>query len=363
MRFEWPWALPVLLVVPVSVGAYLWLRHRKRKFAVRYASLSLIREALPERSSWRRHIPAVLLLVAMLGLAFAIARPRVVVAVPRSRTSIVLTLDVSRSMCSTDVRPNRLTAAQAAARRFVDEQPEGTRISLVAFAGSAQLIVPATTDRDKLRNAINNLTTSIGTVIGNGLLTAIDALSRVNHDIAPSTVKLTTADRKRSRFASKYVPDIVVLLTDGAATGGIDPLDAARQAADRRVRVYTIGFGTTGPSSLVCTLEQLGADAAGPQFGSGFGGFGSGGFGGFPGGPPGRFLYIDEPTLRSIAHITGGSYSRAQDSDQLVRVFHNLPQRVVTQKEEHELSVYLVALGAILATIALGLSLWWNRYP
>jgi Ca-activated chloride channel family protein len=275
----------------------------------------------------------------------------------------MLTLDVSRSMCSTDVAPNRLTAAQNAARKFIDEQPEGTRIGIVAFSGASQVLVPPSTDSDRLRSAIDNLTTGMGTVIGNGLLTSIDALSKVNHDIAPSTVKLSPEQRKRKPFSSKYEPDIIVLLTDGAATGGVNPIDAARQAADRRVRIYTVGFGTNNPGTLVCTAEQLGASDFGP-FGGGGGGFGGGGFRpSFGGGGQGNFLDIDEQTLKSIAKRTGGTYSRAESASQLVKVFRDLPKRITTQTEHRELSVYLVGVAALLATAGLGLSLWWNRYP
>jgi Ca-activated chloride channel homolog len=363
MTFTWPWALLALAVVPIVIVAYVWQLRRKRKYAVSYASLSLIREALPKRSSWRRHLPAAFLLVAMAALVFATARPQAVVSVSTSHTSIMLTLDVSRSMCSTDVAPNRLTAAQNAAKKFVDEQPSGTRIGIVAFSGAAQVLVPPTTDGDRLKSAIDNLTTGMGTVIGNGLLTSIDALSKVNHDIAPSTVKLSPAQRKRQPFASKYQPDIIVLLTDGAATGGVNPLDAARQAADRRVRIYTVGFGTNNPGTLVCTSEQLGADDFGP-FGGG-GGFGGGGF--RPnfsgGGGRGNFLDIDQQTLQKIAKTTGGTYNQATSADQLIKVFKNLPKRITTQKEQRELTVYLVGAAALLATAGLGLSLWWNRYP
>ncbi len=361
MRFVWPWALFALLVIPIGLGLYAWTRRRKRRFAVTYASLSLIREAMPERSRWRRLIPAALLILGMVGLVFATARPQAVVSVAKSQTSIILTLDVSRSMCSTDVTPNRLSAAQAAAKKFVDAQPSGTKIGVVAFAGTAQLLVPPTTDGQKLKDAIDSLTTSNGTLIGNALLTAIDALSKVNSDIAPSTLKLSAADKKRQRFISKYVPDIVVLLTDGAATGGVDPIDAAHQAADRRVRIYTIGFGTTNPAPLVCTADQLGADS-GPPFGGG-GGFRPNFGGGGPGGGRRNFLEIDDATLKSVARITGATYSPARSAQQLESVFRNLPRRVETQKEEKELSVYLVALAALLATAAFGLSLWWNRYP
>jgi Ca-activated chloride channel family protein len=355
VRFAWPWALVGLALPLALVGGYLWLRRRRRKYAVTFASLSLIRAGRPERSRWRRLVPAALLLAAIAALVVGMARPQALVATSRSDTSIILTLDVSRSMCSTDVSPNRLAAAQAAARKFVDDQPGGTRLGIVAFAGTAQVLVPPTTDRDRLHNAIDGLTTSIGTAIGNGVLTSIDALSRVNPDIAPSTVKLTPAERRQNRFASRYVPDVVVLLTDGAATTGVDPRDAARQAADRRVRVFTIGFGTSTLSPLVCSANQFGGDTLGTPGGIPI----SPGFGG-PG--RGNFLQIDESTLRSIAKTTGGTYHRAESADQLERVFANLPKRVVTSTEVHELTVYLVALGALLAVGAVSTSRWWNRF-
>ena len=149
-----------------------------------------------------------------------------------------------------------------------------------------------------------------------------------------------------------YIPDIVVLLTDGANTRGIDPLVAAQQAADRRVRVYTIGFGTTEDVPLVCTRDQLGGFESDDSFGSGP-----------PGGFPGQFLYIDEPTLRSIAETTGGEYYRAANADRLVEVFDELPARVEQQEQEREISVGFLGVGALLALTAVGLSLWWNRYP
>ena len=354
MRVLWPWALLGLVVPLAIIATAAWLRRRRRKYAVTFASLSLIRAAAPQRSRWRRIVPVALLLGAMVCLVVAMARPQALVATSRSDTSLILTLDVSRSMCSSDVSPNRLTAAQVAARQFVDDQPDGTRLGLVAFAGTAQILVPPTTDRDRLHDAIDGLTTSIGTAIGNGVLTSIDALSRVNDEIAPSTVRLTPAERDRDRFAAKYVPDVVVLLTDGAATTGVDPRDAARQAADRRVRVFTIGFGTSTPSPLICSPEQLGGELIqAPD-------------GGVPAptfdpGRRGNFLEIDEATLRAVAKTTGASYHRAASADQLQRVFANLPRRIVTVKEVHELTVYLVALGALLAVGAAATSRWWNR--
>lgn len=354
MRLLWPLALLGLLVPLAMVAVYLLRRRRRRKFAVTYASLSLVKQAMPERSRWRRLVPVGLLVAAILALVVAMARPQALVATTRSDTSIMLTIDVSRSMCSTDVRPNRLSAAQDAARTFVDDQPGGTRLGIVVFAAGAQVLVPPTTNRDRLHRAIDGFNTSLGTAIGNGVLASIDALSRVNPDIAPSTVTLSPAERRRDRFASRYVPDVVVLLTDGAATTGVDPRDAARQAADRRVRVFTIGFGTTTPAPLSCTPEQFGGDTLEPLGG-----------GGVPVdlgvGRRGNFLQIDEATLRGIARTTGGTYARAASASQLDKAFRDLPRRIVTVKEVHELTVYLAALGAILALGAVMASRWFNR--
>jgi Ca-activated chloride channel family protein len=355
------WALIGLVLIPIAIALYVWMQRRKRKYAVQYASLSLIREARPGSSRWRRHVPFALLLASVAALVLAMARPEVTVSVPEGRTSIILALDVSRSMCSTDVDPNRLAVAQDAAAKFVDSQPRGTRLGIVAFAGTSQLVVPPTTDKDRLHTAIENLTTSIGTAIGSALLTSIDALSEVNSRIQPSTLDAGAASGSQPSKGS-YEPDIIVLLTDGANTRGIEPLVAAQQAADRRVRVYTIGFGTTSPGPLVCTSEQLGG---GVPFGDQFGGpvgVGPGGPGGV-GTVPNQFVDRDEPTLRGVADMTGGEYFSAENADELVGVFDDLPQRVVRQDERHEISVYFVVLGALLVITAFGLSMWWNRYP
>jgi Ca-activated chloride channel family protein len=355
------WALVGLLIIPIAIAIYVWMQRRKRKYAVQYASLSLIREARPGSSRWRRHVPFALLLASVAALVFALARPETTVSVPEGRTSIILALDVSRSMCSTDVDPNRLAVAQEAAQKFVDGQPNGTRLGIVAFAGTSQILVAPTTDKERLHTAIADLTTSIGTAIGNALLTSIDALAEVNSRIAPSTLDVNATAGSQLPKGS-YEPDIIVLLTDGANTRGVEPLVAAEQAVDRRVRVYTIGFGTTSPGPLVCTSEQLGG---GIPFGDQFGGpvaVGPGGPGGV-GAVPNQFVDIDEPTLNGVAEMTGGEYYRAENADQLVGVFDDLPQRVVRQDERREISSYFVLLGALLVTVAFGLSMWWNRYP
>lgn len=354
VRFEWPWALFGLVLAAVLVLAYLLLLRRRRRAAVRYASLSLVREARPGRSMWRRHVPFALFVAAVVALVLAFARPETTVTVERGQTTILVALDVSRSMCATDVDPNRLVVAQEAAERFAREQPNGTRIGLVAFAGSAQLVVPPTPERDRVLDGINGLTTGIGTTIGNALLAAIDALSEVNPAIAPSTLDLPGDGASGD---GPYEPDIIVLLTDGANTRGVEPVVAAEQAADRRVRVYTIGFGTTDPQSLVCTPEQLGGEDFVPGAGPAPAGPGA------PGGPsvPAQYLLIDEPVLRAMADVTGGEYFRAEDADELVEVFQELPLRVERQDEEREVSAWFVLGAAALLVTAVGLALRWNR--
>jgi Ca-activated chloride channel family protein len=337
------------------LGLYLWQLRRRRKQAVSYSNVALIRAALPRRSTWRRHVPVGLLLAGLAALAIASARPQRSVEVPLGRTSIIMALDVSRSMCATDIEPNRLAVAQDAARAFVADQVKGTRIGIVAFAGFAELVMPPTTDKAKLTEVIDNLTTARGTVIGAATLKALDAIAAVNPDVAPVGAEVDGTGGSAAPGTPPpggYVPDIIVLLTDGANTRGISPLEAAQQAADRRVRIYTIGFGTTTPTERVCTREQLGADV-----------FGDGGFGGGGGPPRSQFLLIDEPTLRAVADVTGGEFYRAEDADQLRGVFAGLPHEIVLQHEQHEISVVFAIVGAVLAMGAVALSLAWNRGP
>jgi Ca-activated chloride channel family protein len=355
MNLIWPWFLLLLLSIPLLIAVYIWVLRRRRRFAVRYSSLSIIREALPRRSRWRQHLPFALFLLGLASLTMAMARPVAEVEVPLSQTTIILALDVSRSMCATDVSPNRLTVAQEAALDFIEEQAADTQIGIVAFAGFAETIVPPTNDKEALQEAVENLTTSLGTAIGSATLKSIDAIAENNEAVPPSGLNLRTEENDNGSEEGKYLPDIIVLLTDGANTQGPFPLDAARQAADRQLRVYTIGFGTTELSEMVCSRQQLGSDIFGGRFGGG--GFG-GGFRDFR-----RFLLLDEPTLEAVADITGGSYFRAESADQLNEVFLDLPTQIVLQKETLEISVIFLALGAILAIIAMALALLWNRFP
>lgn len=366
MIFLWPWILSLLLLIPLMVAIYIWILRRRRRYAVRYSSLSLIKEALPKRSRLRQHLPFILFLLALACVITAAARPNAEVQIPLTRTSIILALDVSRSMCATDVEPNRLAVAQEAALAFIEDQAADIRIGLVAFAGFAEIVVPPTNDREVLKAAVENFTTSLGTAIGSATLKSIDAISEVNENVAPSGLNLNLDGGENPLEGNFYQPDIIVLLTDGANSRGPQPLDAAQQAADRQVRVYTIGFGSTSPEQLVCTPEQLGSDIFFDGFGGGFGSGGFGGWGsgsGFGGGGFRRYLLLDETTLQGIADLTGGDYYRAENADQLYEVFVDLPTDIVLQKERMEISVLFSILGAIFVATAAALSILWHRFP
>jgi Ca-activated chloride channel homolog len=359
--FESPAMLLLALVVPLLLGGYRWQRRRRRRSAVLFSSAALIRAAVPARSRLRRLLPSALFLLSTASLVVASARPQMSVTVPIGRTTIILALDVSRSMCATDVAPNRLAVSQAAARDFVMHQPRGTRIGLVEFAGFAELVLPPTTDRELLASSINAMTTAPGTAIGSALLASVDALASVNADIAPTTeIDPSRPTAVTPPGHSGYVSDIVVLLTDGANTQGVQPYLAARQASARGVRVYAIGFGTTNPTKMSCSAKQLGADViSDTSLGPGRSTTDAQSLRD----DPRQFFVIDESALRTVAKDTGGAYFRASDARQLKNVFSKLPKKVELQRREVEISAVFAGIGAVLIGFALVLSLRWRRWP
>ena len=362
MDFLWGGFL-VLLIVPVLLGLlYLWSLRRRRPSGVRYSSLSLIREAAPGTRSRRRHIPVAFFLLGLAALVVALARPAAIVSVPANETTIILTIDVSGSMCSTDVPPSRLQAAEAAAADFIKSQSAQTQIGIVAFSGFAAIIQPPTTDQNALLNALSSLTTGRRTAIGSGILTAIDAISQVDPSVPESVIDGRAGVEPAPVPKGDYASDIIVLLTDGASNAGPDPLDAAQQAADRGVRVYTIGFGTAegGGLSAECAAQFIGREPGANQPFPGRGGFGGGGGQGSPGG---FNRGIDEQTLTDVADTTGAKYYPAESAADLESVFANLPTTLITKHEVVELSVGFVAGAGVLVALAFLLGRAWRPLP
>jgi Ca-activated chloride channel family protein len=345
--------LLLLVLLPLLVGAYLLGQRRGRPTAARYSSLSLIRAARPGGRSWRRHVPFALFGGAVGALALALARPAILLDVAGLDRTIVLAMDVSRSMCSTDIRPTRLAAAQLAAIDFVAEQDDGARVGLVAFSDFAAVLVAPDPDHSEVIAAIRGLRTGRRTAIGNGILRAIDAIAEVDPNVARSTDPHGLEHEPPPVPKGAFVPDIIVLLTDGANTVGVDPLLAAQEARTRGLRVYTIGYGTpNGEFGAPCApeLSPEGADGVPSAPVSGVSG--------------GRFQSaLDEGTLRRIARITGGAYYPAESAGDLERVFAALPRTEVVARETVEVSVAFLALASLLAGVGLLLGRAWRPLP
>lgn len=339
MDVLWPGWLTLLLGVPLLIAGYAWALRRRRRFTVRYSSLSLVRAAGGQPARWRRHLPFALFVLAAASLIGALARPVAEVRIPSNQTRILLAMDVSGSMCATDIPPSRLAAAKAAALGFIERQPAGTRIGIIAFAGFAAIVQEPTDDQDRLNAAIANLTTGRGTAIGDGIMTSLEAIDGPDQPAGGAPGATATPPPSPTPLPEgEYAPDIIVVLTDGVSTDGSDPLEAARQAKARGVRIYTIGFGTDGGGRT-----QAGCSFRG---GSGFGGGGRRG--------------IDEESLLAIAELTGGEYYAAASAGELDDVFDDLPTHFITERESLELTVGFTAAGALLALIAILLALRWN---
>jgi Ca-activated chloride channel family protein len=340
MNLLWPSSLTLLLLLPVLVAVYIWLQRRRRRYAVRFSSLSLIRAALPAQSRLRRHLPFAALLLAFASLVFSFSRPVAVTQVPAGRATVMLALDVSSSMRQTDILPSRFEAARQAALSFVDRQAKNNQIGIVAFSGIAQLVQSPTIDSEQLELVIMHLTTGRGTAIGSAILAGLDTIAEFNPDVKAKIAAAEVSGEQITPDAEgELEPDIIVLLTDGVYTTGPDPLDAAQQAVDLGVRVYTIGFGTHN-------ISAGGQDRNNAQ-----------GFGG------GFNREIDEESLKEIAAMTGGEYYAASSAGELQKVFESLPTYLITKEETIEISVLFVALGAVLLIAAVTLSQLWHPLP
>ena len=345
MTFIWPQALWLLLAVPLLVAGYIVVLRRKQRLAVRYASLAMVKDAMGAAQSFRRHVPPLLFLLAVVAMIVAIARPAAVVTLPSQQQTIVLAIDVSGSMRATDVQPNRLAAAQAAARIFVEEQPRSTRVGVVAFAATALVVQHPTQNREDILAAIDRLQLQRGTAVGSGIVVS---LATIFPNAGITLESLASEKRQGPRYSfddpqkpasappkpvppGSYTSAAIILLTDGQRTTGPDPIEAARLAADRGIRIFTVGIGT--PDGEIMGFEGWRMR-----------------------------VKLDEETLKTVSKMTHGQYFYAGDAAELKKVYRALNSRFVLERKEMEITAIFSALAALFAIASAMLSLlWFNR--
>jgi len=318
---------------------------RKKKLALRYASLSIVREAMGAGQSVRRHIPPLLFLLAMVALLVAAARPMAVVMLPTNQQTIVLAMDVSGSMRATDVQPNRLVAAQEAAKGFIKDLPRNVKVGIVAFAGSATVAQLPTVNREDLVAAIDAFQLQRATATGNAIVVSLatlfpDAGIDISQFGPQSRQRGTPIEQAGKSTGPKafvpvapgsYTSAAIIMLTDGQRTTGVDPLDAAKAAAERGVRIYTVGVGTVDGETI--------------------------GFEGWS-----MRVRLDEETLKAVANKTQAEYFYAGTAQDLRKVYETLSSRLTVEKKETEVSALFALGAALLALLSAGLSLFWfNR--
>lgn len=343
MKFLWPQWLWLAAILPLLVAGYVLMLRRRRRHALRYASLSIVNEALGTRQRWRRHIPPALMLLSLAALIVAIARPTASITLPSQHEMIILAMDVSGSMRAADVQPSRLEAAQAAAKAFIGDTPSNMRIGIVAFAATATVVQPATFNRDDLNAAIDRFELQRGTAVGSGILVALKMIfPDIEYDLRSYNPRgdprrgAALGEAKADAPAWKpvapgsYTSAAIILLTDGQTTTGPDPREAAKMAAERGVRVFTVGVGTANG-------EILGAEGWSMR------------------------VRLDEDALKEIAGTTRADYFYAGNALDLKKVYQDLNSKLVLEKKETEITAIFAALAGVLMLVAVMLSLWWYQ--
>jgi Ca-activated chloride channel homolog len=304
VTFKWPWALWALLVIPGLLALYGVLQWRRRRAARRFASPALYPAIAPHRPGWRRHVPVALYVVALSSLLLALGRPQAAATVPRERATVMLVLDTSNSMRFGDVSPSRLEAAVTAAKRFLTELPDRYPAGAVAFNNQATVLNRPTTDRAALSTAFVGLRTRAETAIGDGLFRGLQLVAH------PS--------------AGRAAPAVLLLISDGRNTIGVDPLAVAARARSLGVTVYAIGVGD----------------------------------------PTGGAHPADWANLRAIAQTAGGRFFAAPDAASLRAVYSDLGSRVSQVTEQREVTASFVAAGiAVLVVGGIASAMWFGRFP
>lgn len=339
MTFLWPTNLLLVMAVPLVVAAYVWAQRRRQRYALRYASLSLVREALGRGPGRKRHLPPALLITALFVMLLATARPQTVVTVPAQEGTVILAMDVSGSMQAQDMAPNRMEAAKDAAKAFVAKQGTDVRIGVVAFTGDAQIVQSPTNDKDLVVAAIDRLHPQRATAIGRGILASLDAIFEGSEATLPSVAALARLGGQNVPTPQPLPPGAhdtsasIVLLSDGQNNQFPAPEQIIDEAVIRGIRIYTVGLGS--PEGTILRIQ-------------------------------GRTVRtrLDEDTLKQIAELTDGQYFNASNAADLRAVYENLTTQLVLRNEKTEITAYLTALAALVMLVAVTLSLlWFQRIP
>jgi Ca-activated chloride channel family protein len=338
MTFIWPTLLWSLLLLPLLVALYLWLLRKRRRSPVRLASVAVAKAALGKGPGWRRHVPPMLILLAVGTLLVAMARPLAVLTLPLAQRTIILCMDVSGSMRATDVQPSRIVAAQEAAKAFVADLPREVRVGIVSFAGTAAVAQAPTSSREDVVAAIERFQLQRATATGSGIILSLatlfpDAGIEIEQATGQRNMPGPLDEKKNKKEFTPVAPGsyesaAIIMLTDGARTTGPDPLEAAKMAADRGVKVYTVGIGTVAGETI--------------------------GFEGWS-----MRVRLDEATLKNIAVLTQAEYFYAGTAQDLKKVYQSLSSKLVVEKKETEITAFFAAAGALLALLGAGLSVWW----
>lgn len=334
MTFLWPAMLLSLLFIPLLMLLYFRLQQRRKKMVAAYSSVGLGTTSTITRVGFRRHIPALFFLVGLIILLVGLARPQTVVSLPRVEGTVILAFDVSGSMAADDMAPTRIEAAKAAARDFVDKQPPSVLIGVVAFSDSGFTVQNPTNDANQILASISRLGPQRGTSLAQGINASLRVLSGATQPpLQYSNLDPTPIPTPTPVPAGTYTPSVIVLLTDGENNENPDPLAAAQAAADRGVRIYTIGLG----SAQGTTLHVNGFTV---------------------------HTQLDEAMLQQISDITDGTYYNAQTAQDLLKVYDNLDPELVIKPEQMEVtSLFAGASSLLLILGGLASLLWLGRWP
>jgi Ca-activated chloride channel family protein len=329
MSFIWPWMLITLLLIPAFAGAYIGLLRRRRGAVTDLGPLSVLQNSAGRSPTRQRHVPASLYLFGLTLLLFGLSRPEMFVDLPRVEGTVILAFDVSNSMAADDLEPTRMEAAKAAARTFVENQPPGIRIGVVAFSNGGLIVQTPTNEQGEALTAIERLSPEGGTSLGQGIFSSLNAIAGKPIPADPAAIEAGTLELDTGAYSSS----VIMLLTDGENTNAPDPLEIAQLAADAGVRIYPVGIGSA--EGTVLQIEGFNV-----------------------------LTQLNEPMLEQIASMTNGTYYRAEDEETLNEIYRNVDLQLTTRGEKTEVTAIFAGAGLLLFLVGGCLSLlWFGRMP